>query len=293
MMLLSKQIFEYIRDTFNADLTALYDEVDDNGDPILTHKYDLKWMDKISFNRELTKDEPYKDEINEYIPLIALINDDNIEQDVSIPHDIYQINTTISFMIEENYIDDFYQILKNFIIQNKVMRYSFGNLNAMINMDSGWDDDRERVRGKKMYLADMSVNILVLASTLFSNDITMEIDGIPMENSSVSVINETEMIPSLKKREIVEFLPNTSVVQLSTIAFYNLDNTMMRSLVNHIATANKFNQPVSINIYIYKDTDMEETLMTFDKMFVKSSEIEAQRGTVAIFKASFVTAYII
>ena len=299
-MITSTMIFEYLKEKFNSDLEALYDEYVEGIDgvggidksepiPVLTHKYDVKWLDKLSFHRELNKEEPYSNEKREFIPIVAIINDNSVEQDIAVPHDIYQINASMTFMIEEDYIDDFYQILKNFIVKNKVFRKTFGTNSAMVTIDSGWDDSRERVRGKKMYLADMSVDILVLSSVLFSNDVDLYIDGELMENSHTVFSSETDMTASLKKRWIVEFIPNTLVTQVAMVSFFDLNNPRIREFTNHISTAQKFNQTVRVEAFLYKGSDMEEKFFS-QNMFIKSVEVEIQRGTVAMFKATFVTA---
>lgn len=286
-MITSLQIFDYLKQVIENTITTLHESSE------LTHNYQINWFEKIAIEKEIDHIQDYYNDEQELKTIIGLIDQAEIIQDTAIPQNMYQIKTDISFMIEEKYIDDIYTILKTFIVENKVSKYSFGNETVMITIDSGWDDERMIVKGKKMYLADISINMIVLSSVVFSNDITLEVDGVELTNSSLSLANEVEMVPNLKKQIILGMIPNTSVFQISLVAFLDLTNPPILAFLRHISDASLFNQPLVVNVYLYKGTPKEIALSTNSKMFVKSSELEAQRGTVAVLKAALVTAAIL
>lgn len=293
----SKVLRELVQEKFTENLNELmgYDPLGQNSivEPELLYKYYIKWYDKLSFTRELEVEEPYTDSTSEYNPIHIVYNEETFEQDESVPLGIYQSNVSLSMMIEEKFIDDFYQILKNFIIKNKVVKFRSGNDTAMITIDSGWDDDRVRVRGKKMYMADMSIEILVLSSATFSNDVEIKLDGIVIEGSTASIISDTEVIHSLKKRWDVEFIPNTTITQLLIVGFLDLTNLKQKELVNHINSGELFDKSIAVSVIAYPDQPPSsegglQTTILSRNMIVKSVQVDLQRGSVAIVKLAFV-----
>ena len=293
----SKVLQELIQEKFIENLNELmgYDPLGTElvETPELNYKYFLKWYDKISFTREIEITEPYSDTVEEYNPIHILYNEESFEQDQSVPLGIYQSNVSLSMMIEEKFVDDFYTILKNFIIKNKVLKYRLGNDTAMITIDTGWDDDRVRVRGKKMYTADMSIEILVLSSATFSNDVEIKLDGVVIEDSTASIISDTEVIHSLKKRVDVEFIPNTTITQLLIVGFLDLANPKQKELVNHINSGQLFDKSMAVSVIAYPDQPPSsegglQTTILSRNMIVKSVQVDLQRGSVAIFKLAFV-----
>jgi len=288
-MITSLQIYEYLKEKFEENITTLKTNLEIN------HSFQVKWFDKLAIEKELDHIQDYYNEVDEDKTIIGIIDESELIQDPAVPQSMYQLNTSMSFMIEEAYIDDFYSILKNFIVNNKVSKYVFGNETVMINVESGWNDDRQIIKGKKMYLADFLINMIILSSVVFSNDITVEIDGIEVVNAAISLANEIEMVPNLRKQIVMGMIPNTSVFQISLVSFLDLTNPPLNMLLRHITNAQLFNQPLNVIVYIFKGTE-DEILLTSsytNQLFVKSVELEAQRGTVAILKTTLVTAALI
>ena len=102
-MITSKQIYEYIRDRFNDNLTTLYEDVDDLGVSILTHKFDVKWMDKLSSVKELKIEGTIKMKLREYTPFkVASINDAEYSSKIPSPYPLTSIRKLITSIIYDS-----------------------------------------------------------------------------------------------------------------------------------------------------------------------------------------------
>lgn len=288
-MITSLEIYNYLKDKFEENIADLEEN------ELLTHPFNVIWFDKLAIERDLEKEQDYYNEVNEEKIILGVIKESEVIQDPAVPQSMYQLDTLLRFIMEEEYIDDSYTIMKNFIIKNKVSKHSFGSDSVMINIESGWDEERMVIKGKKMLIIEVKINMIVLASVVFSNDLSLIINGIEVTNAAVSLANETEMVPNLKKQVIMGMIPNTSIFQLSFVAFLDLTNPPLYSLLTHITSAQLFNQTLAVNLYLYKGTEQEINLTSglTQGLFVKSVELEAQRGTVAVLKATLVTASII
>lgn len=292
MIISSKVLFDYIQEKFQENLDSIYSENNDE----FSYKFRPTWHSRISYMREIQRSEPYVDIQDEYIPIHIVIDEEDLIQDQSIPLGIHQIPITMSFMFEEKYIDDFYNMMKNFIIKNKINKLNIGTESAMITISNGWDDDRMVVRGKKMYLADISIDVLVLSSALYSNDVEVKIDGVPLDLVSIQLNSDTEMVHSLKKRVNVQFFPNTIITQLGVLGYMDLKNPTVREMVDHIDSGQKFDVPIPITLTVFPEDPLHIneggtrfTLLS-KNMLLKTISLDIQRGSVVLMNMTFVLA---
>ena len=86
------------------------------------------------------------------------------------------------------------------------------------------DDERLEVRGDLYYTAILSIDVVVISGMLYSNDIKVYIEGIELPNTTLSLVNETEMVQDMKKLLILGFIPNTSIYQIALVTLFDLNN---------------------------------------------------------------------
>lgn len=300
-MINTREIVEYVKEKFNKNILELQAEES------LTNKYDVTYYDKVMMEKEIEEViENYNFE-EEFKPLSIIVKEQDFEQDVSIPNNVWAFSIELSLLTKLDYVDDVFDILKEFIIKNKVIRHKFKNSETvMLNISDGWDDERLEVRGDLYYTAILTIDVVVISGMLYSNDIKVYIEGIELPNTTLSLVNETEMVQDMKKLLILGFIPNTSIYQIALVTLFDLNNAWLRTLVDHIHTSQLFNQPVEILIKAFgkepKDNENETEEETEEeieeeiilhkstrKMFVKSVELQADRGSIVVLKVSFVT----
>lgn len=281
-MINTREIIEYVKEKFNENILELQQE------ELLTNKYDVTYYDKIMIEKEIEEViENYNFE-EEYKPLSIIVKEQDYEQDVSIPNNVWAFSIELSLLTKLDYVDDVFNILKEFIVKNKVLRYNFSTETVMMNITDGWDDERLEVRGDLYYTAVLEIEVVVISGMLYSNDIKIYIEGVELPNTTLSLVNETEMVQDMKKLLILGFIPNTSIYQIALVSLFDLSNPFLRTLSNHISTSQLFNQPVHILIKAFEDTE-DEIVLSNGSMFVKSTELQADRGSIVVLKASFVT----
>lgn len=287
-MVQTREIIEYVKKKFNENISELQDE------EVLTNKYDVTYYDKVMMEKEIEEViENYNFE-EEFKPLSIIVKEQDFEQDLSIPNNVWAFSIELSLLTKLDYIDDVFNILKEFIVKNKVLRYNFNTETVMMNITDGWDDERLDVRGDLYYTAVLAIDVVVISGMLYSNDIKIYIgrEGetpVELPNTTLSLVNETEMVQDMKKLLILGFIPNTTIYQIALVTLFDLDNPFLITLTNHISTSQLFNQPVYITIKAFPDTKDEIVLSKTMPMFVKSVELQADRGSIVVLKASFVT----
>lgn len=281
-MINTREIIEYVKEKFNENILELQDE------ELLINKYDVTYYDKVMMEKEIEEViENYNFE-EEFKPLSIIVKEQDFEQDVSIPNNVWAFTIELSLLTKLDYVDDVFNILKEFIVKNKVLRYNFSTETVMMNITDGWDDERIEVRGDLYYTAVLAIEVVVISGMLYSNDIKIYIEGVELPNTTLSLVNETEMVQDMKKLLILGFIPNTSIYQIALVTLFDLSNPFLITLSNHISTSQLFNQTVHILIKAFEDTE-DEIVLSNGSMFVKSVELQADRGSIVVLKASFVT----
>lgn len=292
-MINTREIVDYVKEKFNKNIAEL------NQKELLVNKYDVTYYDKVMMEKEIEEVIKNYNFEEEFKPLSIIVKEQDFEQDISIPNNVWAFSIELSLLTKLDYVDDVFDILKEFIVKNKVIRHKFRNSETvMINITDGWDDERLEVRGDLYYTAVLEIDVVVISGMLYSNDIKVYIEGVELPNTTLSLINETEMVQDMKKLLILGFIPNTSIYQIALVTLFDLSNPFLMTLADHIHTSQLFNQPIHILIKAFeKDNEDEEDnedtqkeiILSDGSMFVKSVELQADRGSIVVLKASFVT----
>lgn len=137
----------------------------------------------------------------------------------------------------------------------------------------------------KHFVAVLGMNLHIMFNAHLSNMDKIEINGVEIPYLNFSESFTTELIANNIRTDLVKFMPNVSMYQISLSGLYVTNNSVVNLLVNGCTTGELFNQVFTVGI-VRNGVKIKER-----EMYVKTFQNIRNFGSLVAYNVSFYPSY--
>lgn len=133
----------------------------------------------------------------------------------------------------------------------------------------------------KHFVAVVNMNMHIMFNAHLSNMDKIVINGVEIPYLNFSESYTTELVPNNVRTEMVKFMPNVSMYQITLSGLYVTNNSVVNLMVNGCTTGELFNQVFTVGIVRNGITIKER------EMYIKAFQNVRNFGSLVAYNASF------
>lgn len=133
----------------------------------------------------------------------------------------------------------------------------------------------------KHFVAVLDINLHIMFNVHLSNLDKLLINGVEIPYINFDEVYSTELVANNIRTDLVKFMPNVSMYQLSLSGLYVTDNSVVNLMVNGCTTGELFNQPFLVAIV------RDGVILKEREMYVKTFHNIRNFGSLVAYNAAF------
>lgn len=240
-----------------------------------------------------------ENDTNKIINIDVVIADGGTVSDITSPLNLYLQTVNFDFIVDKEYSTDFYKIIKEFVTTHTNVPVEGFSMDAVVNAQGNFTENYLNVQGHQKIELIFDVDLTLFSNGMFSNGITLNVNGTNIPVNSIMIDSSSEITPDLKKENDQRFFQNTTIQTVTFNGVCLRDNTVVKDIIKDICKSSRFNQLWEINVVDTNDFEIDEDgnkiyeVLLSDNFMRSRGILKINFGSVMSYEISFVKGVIL